>query len=229
MDAKLNLLTENPLCHAPSPRMTFQWNCVTELPGVTSVLNVGSCDDPLHFGRLAHHFDLDDWSDHFSARGEEFTQGDAHRLTDYFDDSSFDLVLLGDVLEHVPSPTKVLYEASRVSSRYVAASIWEEWRLPEEGLNMEAGNRMVEEEALKEGYENFEQMYQTQKGVKVAIGPSHLPHIWKFTDQHVEALVGEMEDYGMSCIYFVKAPEVVHEGHQYWNWLVVMEWVGHEL
>ena len=55
--------------------------------------------------------------------------GDVQRLP--FDDASFDLVLMLEVLEHVGDPREALAEAARVSRRYLLASVPHEpwWRI----------------------------------------------------------------------------------------------------
>jgi len=59
----------------------------------------------------------------------EFREGSAYDLE--FDDDSFDLVVLSEVLEHLERPSDALAEAARVASRAVIVSVpWEPvWRL----------------------------------------------------------------------------------------------------
>ena len=109
-----------------SVRMRFQWSYFLQATN-GSVLNIGCADDPLYFEEGAHHFDLDDWSPYH----ERFTQGDAHELP--FEDRSFEVVVLGDIIEHLYDPKRAVLEAARVCSCWLAMTIFEEWRLPGPG------------------------------------------------------------------------------------------------
>ena len=76
--------------------------------------------------------DLDYDRVHFAGKemaSNNFVNGDAQRLP--FSDSSFDLVLLLEVLEHVGHPERVLEEVHRVSGKYILLSVPNEpwWRV----------------------------------------------------------------------------------------------------
>lgn len=207
-----------------SPRMSFQWQCVQGAKG--PILNVGCADDPLHFEKRCTHFDIDDWSRHFSRLGQVFVQGDAQHLTDYFGPGSFDLVILGDVLEHIPEPYKALQEAAIVTSRALCLTIWEEWRISE-GLHIDDGQQQADEEARSLGFDNRlvhqEVLYPDKVGYPEEDMP-HLIHIWHFTDQDISEMVsGLVVGYHMWPKVATKTPEVVHAGHQVYNWLILLE------
>lgn len=53
--------------------------------------------------------------------GVEFIIGDIHNLP--FDDSSFDLVICSEVLEHLNDPTSAMNELTRVSSKFLLLSV----------------------------------------------------------------------------------------------------------
>jgi len=216
-----------------SPRIFFQWNAILKTDG--PALNVGCADDPFGYRHHCYHFDIDDWSARFARYSAEsgrlagVTQGDAQRMTDYFPPRSFDLVLLGDTLEHCPEPAKVLLECAEVTRNRLALTVWEEWRIPE-GCHVEEGQRcadaQVQELGFRDRFEHQKHLYPDKVGYAdnpAKGGTPHLIHIWHFTDELIEHLVeGVCHDVDMSIEFFVKAPEVVHEGHQVWNWLILL-------
>lgn len=86
------------------------------------ILDVG-CNDGVIFNDTphapnCHGLDLDTWKPRY---GLGFTQGDASALP--FQDKEFDCVVLGEILEHVPDPVKVLKEARRVARGSVFISV----------------------------------------------------------------------------------------------------------
>ncbi len=66
------------------------------------------------------YFDIDRWSH------PKFVRGDAHRLP--FKSNSFDTVVSGDVLEHVPDPVKFLVELIRTSKKKVVITTPDEYQ-----------------------------------------------------------------------------------------------------
>lgn len=213
----------NPL----SARTTFQWALVRHImvnvPNY-QILNVGCCDDPMGFGFRVTHFDYDDWGEYFSVRNQKFVQGDAHNLGDYFEEDQFHMVLLGDILEHCPDPQRVLKEAVKVSNSFVAATIWEEWRLPREGLNTQSSVGCLAGEATAAGYYSIGEFYESQHPeMKYVEGISHLPHLWRFTDQMIlQMLMDVSRETSSTLTYYQKAFEVNHDGHNAYNWLVLL-------
>jgi len=81
----------------------FTW---LKINAVGRILDVGSAGAHT-FGGRAVNLDLDLY------HVPNFVRGDAHNLP--FVDNSFDTVCLGDVLEHVDDPLRVLLEAKRVA------------------------------------------------------------------------------------------------------------------
>lgn len=216
-----------------SPRIFFQWNVLLDTKG--PALNVGCADDPFQFRARCHHFDMDDWSKRFARYSAEcgrlvsFTQGDAHELTKHFQTGSFELVLLGDTLEHCPEPERVLRECAVVTTNRLALTVWEEWRIPE-GLHIEEGQARADHEVQALGYgdrfEHQKHLYPDKVGYAddpAKGGVPHLIHIWHFTDPMIEQMMTDLcAEADMSIEFMVKAPEVVHEGQQVWNWLILL-------
>jgi len=216
-----------------SPRIFFQWNVLRHTEG--SALNVGCADDPFGYRHLCHHFDIDDWSARYARYSSEagklvaFTQGDVHRLTDYFPPRSFDLVILGDTLEHLPDPEKALRECAEVTTNRLCLTVWEEWRIPE-GLHIELGqaqaDEQVQELGFRDRFEHQKHLYPDKVGYAddpTKGGTPHLIHIWHFTDEQIQQMIDDLcADTGLGIEFYVKAPEVVHEGHQVWNWLILL-------
>jgi ubiquinone/menaquinone biosynthesis C-methylase UbiE len=199
-----------------SRRLQFQRNF-----SIPPILNIGSGEDPARFGEQAVHLDLDKWKHTFSV------QADAHHLP--FKDDSFRTAVLGDVLEHVVDPLKVLMEAKRVAQRIVL-TVFEEWRLGSPGLHLEAAHRKMDE-IRKLGFCRYEDYFNSinrlikGKGKLVAHIPDeefpHTAHIWQFTDEHIRSLVEALD---MKIIYFEKAHESYDdEGHPWLNWLICLE------
>lgn len=210
-----------------SARMTFQWKYVdlyTLIAGLEEprILNIGCADDPLGFGELAHHYDLDDWS----YRHKRFTRGDAHQLP--FEDGSFDLVIMGDIHEHLIDPLKATLEAARVVSigGVLAMSIFEEWRLPGFGQWVQESHQISHEENVRLGYEGVEdyqaKVYPERVGVDNTAVP-HLNHINQFTDNDIRDLVNKvLEAYPFMILEYGKAFETFHEGRETYNWLIAL-------
>jgi hypothetical protein len=192
------------------------------LNGEPTVLNIGCADDPLGFGDGAMHFDLDDWS----AVHKHFTQGDAHNLP--FDDESYDVVILGDVLEHVLQPHIVLLEAARVTSRLLAVTVFEEWRLPGHGQFIVEGQQHSEYTSQLEGYKGRLDAQAKLHPNKVTVEDdenSHLSHINQFNDQDIHILIAMLNAESFVTLEAIKAFEIVYEldDHRIFNWLFCME------
>lgn len=152
---------------------------------VGTVLNVGVGDGPGGITEMetTTNFDLD-WYDH-----PHFVQGDAHHLTDYFDEKSFDTVLLSDCMEHMIDPQMALLEACKVArQRVVITAPWDN-RYPT-GQHIEAARAENETPAAKHGYEQWLQWQIDYKGkfrkkypeMEAEGGFSHGPTIWTFDD-----------------------------------------------
>lgn len=212
---------------SPSSRISFQekWvniatNIAKPAPVPPIILNVGSCDDPVAIGDRAMHYDIDDWS----AVHTYFTRGDAHALPFY--NQSYKLVILGDILEHVTDPAKVLSEACRVSSQYVVATIFEEWRLPGPGQWVEEALQGALKEAEKvtgrpwESLLEYERAHQPKRRDYQGEVIPHLYHINQFSDADITQLILFVESQGFQALEAIKAYETTHEGHDIYNWLL---------
>lgn len=89
------------------------------------ILDIGSADGHIFrdSGRNMTHIDIDKYD------LPNFVQMDAHELK--FQDKSFDIAVLGELLEHVNDPVKVLHEAKRVAHKLVITVPDEENWAPE--------------------------------------------------------------------------------------------------
>jgi hypothetical protein len=212
-------MSVGPNPNPASPRCTFQWKYFARY--APSVLNVGSCDDPLKFGEHAHHFDYDNWG-HKHAR---FTQGDAHVLTEYFDAKSFDCVIMGDIHEHLVNPLQATLQAAKVAKHMLVMTIFEEWRLPGFGQWIDEGTRRANEESMRvAGVNALHHQVLLDPAYESGGDVPHLWHINQFTDDSVVAIVRTVcEVEGFYVVEFLKAPEAVHEGHQWYNWLIALK------
>jgi ubiquinone/menaquinone biosynthesis C-methylase UbiE len=181
------------------------------------VVNIGCGEDPCGFGERAMHVDMDVWNH------KRFTQADAHHLP--FKDDEFDTAVLGDILEHSPDPAQMLREAGRVAKK-VVATIYEEWRLPQEGLNLGIKTAEMYDKGLeKEGFKNLWDYFQSlpsHRGRVISVCPddelSHHPHIYQFTQAGLEKII---EESGLKISIFTKFQEGEHEGRPTYNWLLV--------
>jgi len=197
-----------------SKRLEFQ-----QMFAVGKIVNIGCGEDPCGFGGRATHVDLDVYNH------PNFVQADAHNLP--FEDQTFDTAILGDMLEHCPDPAKVLFEAARVAKRLVA-TIYEEWRLPQEGPNLDIAKAEMYDDGLKAmGFDNLWDYFQSLPSHKdkiVSITPdeglSHHPHIQQFTQEGLEKII---QDANLDVIIFSKFLEGYHEGRPTYNWLLVAQ------
>lgn len=215
---------------SPSPRVMFQWKYFDKVMprwtnGVPNIVNIGCADDPMNFGVLALHVDLDDWS----YKHEHFYQTDAHDLPDEWV-RRFDLVLLGDVLEHVVDPMQVCEEAARVTAvgGYLVMTIFEEWRLPGPGQWIEESHKISDETNRKMGFDDREHYqrvhYPERVGVPDDSETPHLSHINQFTDIEMTDLVNYVTRRAdMRLLEGVKQFEQVQDGHDWYNWLFAFE------
>lgn len=225
-----------PYCPAPpgtivggntirGPRMSFQWHVLRLVFG--HVLDVGCADDPNGFGHRVVHFDYDDWSQFYQDRQQCFVQGDAHKLLERFPANSFELVILGDVVEHFYDPYLALSQAAQVTSRYLCMTIWEEWRGPGGDEQLQWSIDFLENKAHEKGYPSSVEMYAAEHpGCDPndnAVLP-HLEHCQRFTDQDVELLVTRLiQEYKFQPRTLIKAFEVTHEDHDAYCWMVLLE------
>ncbi|KKL70648.1 hypothetical protein LCGC14_2102790, partial [marine sediment metagenome] len=188
-----------------------------------TVLNIGCSDDPLHFGDGARHVDIDDWSKYFKF----FTQADAHELP--FADQSYDVVILGDIIEHALNPDVMLKEAARVCSRLLVATVFEEWKLPSgTGQHIEEAQMIADEESQKLGYLDGHD-YQLKNFPEMVLADEskmpHLYHINQLSDEIVNMLFQTVAvDDGFTILEAGKAYEATFsDGHRMHNWLICME------
>jgi len=215
---------ENTNSNPASPRMAFQWKYFAECDATEppEVLNIGCADDPLSFGEAAFHYDLDDWS----YKHKWFKQGDANSLP--FPDGTFQLVIMGDILEHLEDPHKAVSEAIRVlrvGGRLVI-TVFEEWRLPGPGQWLKEGHELATKTVQEMGYQDLEDhqkvLYPDRVGFPEA-EVSHLIHINQFTDVDMQNMAGWIASQGCAPLELIKAYEATHEGHRWYNWLFAME------
>ncbi len=208
------------------PRVSFQWRCLLNVQG--PVLDVGCCNDPNGFGHRVVHFDYDDWGQYYRLLGQAFIQGDAHHLTDYFPPESYELVIMGDILEHLPDPLQACREACKVTNKYLCMTIWEEWRGPGGDGQVAWSQQKYLEECADKDYATslFGGEYCIPKD---DMELSHWGHCQKFTDEDISLLVAQLcDEFHMSPRALYKALEVVHEGHECFNWLVLLEKVNED-
>ena len=213
-----------------SNRVSFQWRYVERylrsLPKdqdgniFPSILNIGCADDPIELGDIAWHLDIDDWSYMY----KRFTQADAHDLS-VFPDRSFDLVIMGDIIEHLYDPLRAIKEAARVSNRILIMTIFEEWTLPGYGQFIDIGAAHGDEASRELGYKDRED-YQTtlfplRKGVSDDKVP-HLIHINQFSDAGVIVFVNALLIEDWALLEFAKAFEANYREHSWYNWLIAV-------
>ena len=210
-----------------SPRLRFQWVyfLMAPVPDVDErphVLNVGCSSDPLGFGDLAFHYDMDDWS----AKHKWFAQGDAADMS-MFEDESFSIVICGDLLEHAMEPTKVVTECARVAKNGVCFTIFEEWKLGGPGQWIQKGQELGDQESQNLGYEDREdyqeKVYPERVGVDDDITP-HLIHINQFTNDDIFEMACHLQSLGFALTEFSRTFEAqrVEDGHPFYNWLLGM-------
>ena len=216
--------------HSPlSARMSFQWkwfeHATPSLDGKPTVLNVGCADDPLQFGNKAMHFDIDDWS----YRHEFFTQGDAHELP--FPDQSYDVVILGDIIEHAFQPHVMLEEAARVCSRLLAMTIFEEWKLLGDGQHIENAWEVADAESQELGFADRLAYQAEMFPQKIEFDDSKMPHLFhinQLTDQDIDILMLMVVDMGFVIREYRKQFEITYakDKHRIHNWLACLERIG---
>ena len=207
------------------PRMSFQryWGRRVS----DSILNIGACDDPVGLGVKVYpsglnkkivQFDLDRWP------GLGRVQGDAHALP--FADRSFEMVIVGDVHEHLYQPLTATLEAARVADRWLVMTIFEEWRLPSKGQWIELGIENGQRDTRRSGYPSYE-FYMKCEFPTVELVPDekypHHFHINAFSDTDIAQLIEGACATGLECSYHAKIPETSYAGHQWSNWLIVLE------
>lgn len=116
-----DLPSHGPLSYTRQRLMLREFGAMVR-PGMR-LLDVG-CGDGTFIARLKERFpDLDVAGIDFSAAAREgdsetlraaMTTGDVEKLTDYYDEESFDLVVSCEVLEHVEDPAAVLHGVNQV-------------------------------------------------------------------------------------------------------------------
>lgn len=194
-------------------------------------MNIGAADDPMalyeKFGcnyppplyKRVVQFDLDRWP------GKDYVQGDAHRLP--FKDRSFEMVVIGDVHEHLLYPQSATVEAARVTSRYLIMTIFEEWRLPGPGQYVQAGQEGCEASTRVGGFDSYIDYCRTAFPSLKVYSDEKLPHhshINQFVDSDIDVLVKSVLDTGVWDVWcYMKAEEAEHDGHTWSNWLIALE------
>ena len=180
------------------------------------VVNIGCGEDPCGFGDDAVHVDMDVYNH------KNFVQADAHHLP--FKDQEFDTAILGDMLEHCSDPAQVLREAARVAKKIVV-TIFEEWRLPGEGLHTEVMVERGEKDVKDLGFDshlNYLKSLATVKDKIVSVTDdsvtAHHFHIFQFTDENLRQII---DDAGLEVEILHKFPEGVEQGRQWYNWLLI--------
>lgn len=190
-------------------------------------MNIGAASDPVGLGAGVHppglnldvtHLDYDWWPH------EKFIQADAHNLP--LPDQSYDMVVMGDIHEHLVDPLKATLEAARVARQFLVMTIFEEWRLPGHGQHIEEGLIRAAEEVRKQNYVDFDAYmaahYPNAKSLPDTELPHHF-HINQFDDEDISMLIVAVQMEGWRPVCFWKVPEATHEGHTWYNWLVAME------
>ena len=166
-------------------------------------------------------FDLDYWPH------KQFIQGDAHILP--FRDGWFEMVIMGDIHEHLVDPLKASLESCRVSKRWVVWTIFEEWRLPGHGQFIDEGQRRANPKPKTQFFFKNNTPAEMVQATSPAIVYDdkklpHLSHINQFTDEDIAGIVHVCcKTYGYQLVNFFKVPEQVQDGHQWFNWLVCLE------
>jgi SAM-dependent methyltransferase len=140
-------------------------------------------------------------------------------------DLSFDVVIMGDIIEHLYDPWRAIQEAARVCRGVFLMTIFEEWTLPGYGQFIDVGAVHGDEASQKLGYANREE-YQTKTFPK-RIGVSddkvpHLVHINQFTDDDIRKFVEDLIAQGWTMIEYSKAYEATFEKHPWYNWLIAL-------
>jgi len=185
------------------------------------IVNLGCGEDP---AQLQHanitHVDLDTYNH------QNFVRADICNLP--FEDNEFDLAILGDILEHAPNPVTMLKESSRVAKR-VIATVFEEWRLPHDGLNIEWAKENIRKDMTDRGFTNITGWMRSQPTIQSTLidvdektSFDRLPHIWQFTEEILMDIIKQAE---LDIIIFSKFEEYRdHEDpNQHWNnWLIVL-------
>ena len=180
------------------------------------ILNVGCGEDPVGLSAFnCVNVDLDVWD------VPNFVQADAHELP--FSNGSFDCVVLGDILEHVLDPRKVVEEACRVSRKRVVITVPEETRIGDKpGQYIAEGFKQKLEEVMNQGYislEDYKINYPLfQNKCLEAVPDEKIPHTFhinRFDDTSIRNLI-DVEGWHVKT--FMKVQE------QFWlNWLIVLE------
>lgn len=217
--------------YSPSRRIDFQWQYVHDYfndhpeagkGGEPPILNIGCSDDPVGFGEFARHVDIDDWS----YKHKYFTQADAAKLP--FGDASYDVIVLGDILEHVESPKKVTDEAMRVCAPngLILMTVFEEWRLPGPGQWINEGHEIGDKMNRDLGFKDREDWQRKHYPEMIGFDDnkvSHLVHINQFTPADMQALCAYVSTQGFALIHFDYVCDAVHEGHPCMNWLIAFK------
>jgi ubiquinone/menaquinone biosynthesis C-methylase UbiE len=180
------------------------------------VVNIGCGEDPALFGDDTVHVDLDVYNH------KQFVKADAHDLP--FKDFEFDTAVLGDMLEHTPDPVKVLSEAGRVAKK-VVATIYEEWRLKEQGVTIQDFVANFHNSTKKMGFKTHLDYLKSIPGHKDKIVSvtsddevPHHPHLHEFKNDDIRRMVKEA---GLETIIYYKFQEGEFEGRPVYNWLIV--------
>ena len=179
-------------------------------------MNVGCGEDPVGLSAFGCvNVDIDRWD------VPNFVQADAHKLP--FPNGSFDCVVLGDILEHVLDPRRVILEACRVSRKRVVITVPEEKRIGNEpGQYIEEGYKQKLEEVMNQGYvsiEDYKMNHPIFQGKCLEVVPDeevpHSFHINRFDDSSIKQLIN---------IKGWQVKTLLKEKEQFWqNWLIVLE------
>jgi len=155
------------------------------------ILDVGSGEGltfiPHATGMDVTHLDIDLYNI------ENFIRGDALHLP--FRDKSFNTVVCGELLEHVPDPQQLLREAIRVSRKLVLATVPHEHLWPKHL----APCISREERMRRDGFSDVDEMARHFVGVspycKDIISEKKYPHLWHvrwFTRESLEKLLSNL-------------------------------------
>jgi len=164
-----------------------------ELRGQTKILDVGGEDGFLFAGTGWDYTVMD--IDLYEVPDGKFRRWDAD-LPWPFPSNSFDVVVLGEVLEHVERPDHVWREACRVARRLVLATIPNEYEWSED----KAPLLTREERMRRDGFTDVDEMARhfasKSPFLRELTSEKEKPHLWHvrwFRREDVRRLVGDAE------------------------------------
>ncbi|MCS7117636.1 MAG: glycosyltransferase [Thaumarchaeota archaeon] len=205
------------LSHDQKPRLDWIRREIHHLDyvlhGRTKILDVGGEDGFLFAGTGWDYTVMD--LDVYEVPDGRFIQHDADTKWP-FDNDSFDVVVLGEILEHVERPNFVVKEATRVAKYMVLITVPNEY-----AWSSSKAPLLTREERMKrDGFTNVDDMARhfasKSPYLKQLYPESKKPHLWHvrwFTRTELEALIKNNVDSFDYAISEIKLPE--------WSWFTV--------